>query len=179
MSALGQAAQQRLLDLARNAVTAAVKNQPLPTFVDDAETARPGGCFVTLLQYGELRGCIGTFEASDSLSHNVAKMAAAAALKDPRFPPVTELELPTLKLDISVLSVRVSTRADDVVVGRHGLWIERGTRRGVLLPQVATEHSLDREQFLAATCQKAGLPANAWREADTRIEAFTAQVFGD
>jgi AmmeMemoRadiSam system protein A len=138
----------------------------------------PSACFVTLQTVGgDLRGCIGSFEDERPLWRNVAEMAVHAAMHDPRFSPVTLDELADCILEISVLSPRVAIAPDDVVVGVHGLWVERGGRRGVLLPQVPTERGWSRETFLAQTCRKAGLPAEAWRDEATHFEAFTAEVF--
>jgi AmmeMemoRadiSam system protein A len=106
-------------------------------------------------------------------------MATAAATRDPRFAPLAARDLPTLTIDVSVLAPARRIRdSAEIELGRHGLEIRRGPRRGLLLPQVATDHDLDRETFLAETCRKAGLPAGAWREADTEIWAFEAEVFG-
>jgi len=107
-------------------------------------------------------------------------MATAAATRDPRFPPLAARDLPGLTVDVSVLAPPRRIRdSAEIELGKHGLEIRRGPRRGLLLPQVATDHDLDRETFLAETCRKAGLPAGAWREADTEIWAFEAEVFGD
>jgi AmmeMemoRadiSam system protein A len=140
----------------------------------------PGAAFVTVRVGGELRGCIGTFEARDPLWETVHEMATAAATRDPRFEPLAAHDLPALTVDVSVLApARRVLDAAEIEVGRHGLEIRRGSRRGLLLPQVATDHDLDRETFLAETCRKAGLHAGAWREAGTEIWAFEAEVFGD
>jgi len=140
----------------------------------------PGAAFVTVRVGGELRGCIGTFEAREALWDTVHEMATAAATRDPRFAPLATHDVPTLTIDISVLApARRINNAAEIELGRHGLEIRRGPRRGLLLPQVATDHELDRESFLAETCRKAGLHAGAWREADTEIWAFEAEVFGD
>jgi AmmeMemoRadiSam system protein A len=111
---------------------------------------------------------------------SVRDMAAAAAVRDDRFPPVTSEELPALDVEISVLSPR--RRIDgpqDVVVGRDGLYIRRGIQSGLLLPQVALEHEWDGREFLAQVCRKAGLPADAWQDPAARVESFTAEVFGE
>ncbi len=137
------------------------------------------GAFVTLHKHGRLRGCIGTFEAQGPLQETVQRMVIAAATTDPRFPTVTADELPQLDMEISVLSPLQAVSAEEIEVGTHGIFITRGGRRGVLLPQVATDHGWDRETFLSHTCIKAGLPTSAWREPDTVIEAFSAEVFGE
>jgi AmmeMemoRadiSam system protein A len=107
-------------------------------------------------------------------------MASAAATRDPRFPPIDVTDLPAMTVEISVLSPDVIIhRREEIVVGRHGLDVRRGGARGLLLPQVAVEHGLDRDAFLAATCRKAGLPADAWHDDATEIRVFEAEVFGD
>lgn len=135
--------------------------------------------FVTLTKNGALRGCIGSLAAEQPLANAIPKLAVSSATEDPRFPRVSRAEVAGLRIEISVLSPPRDSAAEDVEVGTHGLIIERGSRRGLLLPQVATEHHLDREQFLAATCQKAGLPPNAWKDPETRLQTFTAEVFAE
>jgi AmmeMemoRadiSam system protein A len=116
-------------------------------------------------------------EARGPLGECVRAMAGAAALSDPRFAPVGPQEVDELVVDVSVLGPPRRVRSpDEVVVGRHGLVISRGTHRGVLLPQVAVDHGLDRDAFLSATCDKAGLPRGAWRDPGTTIEVFEAEV---
>jgi AmmeMemoRadiSam system protein A len=173
--------QQWLLAWARAVIAAGLAGRRrLDDPAPPPAVLEPGACFVTLhTRGGELRGCIGSFDDQRPLWRNVAEMAVQAAMHDPRFPPVESSELVDCVLEISVLSPRRPIAPDDVVVGQHGLWVERGSRRGVLLPQVPTERGWDRETFLAQTCRKAGLPADAWRDPDTRFEAFTAQVFGE
>jgi AmmeMemoRadiSam system protein A len=129
---------------------------------------------------GALRGCIGSIEPVAPLARAVAASAVNAAFRDPRFPPVRKEELPDLHIEISVMSP-IETVADvkDIEVGRDGLIISRGHRAGLLLPQVATEYAWDRETFLRQTCVKAGLPSEAWRSPDCRIEKFSAEVFGE
>jgi len=128
---------------------------------------------------GELRGCIGTFDDSLPLWRNVEAMAKAAATHDYRFSRLTLAELDTCAIEISALSPRQPIKAEDVIVGEHGLWIASGVHHGVLLPQVAVSHGWDRETFLAHTCIKAGLPQNAWRDPHTEIEAFRGEVFSE
>jgi AmmeMemoRadiSam system protein A len=147
---------------------------------DAPALASPGAAFVTLHVDGALRGCIGTSERRRSLWRVVGEMASAAATRDPRFPPIDVTDLPALTVEISVLSPDVVIhRPEEIEIGRHGLDIRRGHARGLLLPQVAVEHGLDRETFLAATCRKAGLPADAWHDKATEIRVFEAEVFGD
>ena len=127
-----------------------------------------------------MRGCIGHLEAaSPSLGLAVFWAAQAAALEDPRFEPVRPEEVSELTIEISVLAPFEEIAAEKIVPGTHGIVIQHGRRRGLLLPQVATEHKLTREEFLEETCVKAGLPRGAWRDAATRIFAFTAEVFSE
>jgi len=136
------------------------------------------GAFATLHKNGELRGCIGMIMAVRPLDETVREMARAAALEDPRFPPVSEPELGSLQLEISVLSPMFEIKPQDVIVGRHGLLVSYGAQRGLLLPQVAPEWGWDRETFLAQTCRKAGLSPEQWKHG-AKVEAFTAEVFSE
>lgn len=139
---------------------------------------QPYGAFVTLKRGGELRGCIGHIIGNAPLSETVAAMARAAATQDPRFPPLTAAELKGLSLEISVLTpLEPVLDAREIVVGKHGLYIVYGARRGLLLPQVATEQGWDRETFLDQTCWKAGLPPGAWRDPQAKLYKFGAEVF--
>lgn len=136
------------------------------------------GAFVTLTRRGELRGCIGNLSADRPLAETVARMAAAAAFKDPRFPPVAPEEIGELEYEISVLTpFEKITDVGDIKVGKHGLIVQRGYRSGLLLPQVPVEYGWDRQTFLEQTCCKAGLPKDAWKEKDTEIFIFSAEVF--
>lgn len=136
------------------------------------------GAFTTLHEDGKLRGCIGYVMAVAPLEQTIRETARAAALEDPRFPPVTEAELGSLQLEISVLSPMFAIAPEDVVVGRHGLMVSYEGRRGLLLPQVAPEWGWERETFLEQTCRKAGLAPDSWKRG-AKIEAFTAEVFGE
>ena len=143
----------------------------------DRELLRPGAAFVTLTQAGDLRGCIGYTEAIYPLYRTVIRCAIAAAASDPRFAPLKPQELEEVEIEISVLSpLRQIQDVAEIQVGRDGLLIEKGGRRGLLLPQVATTHHWDRRTFLEQTCYKAGLPADAWREG-AKIFAFSAEIF--
>jgi AmmeMemoRadiSam system protein A len=106
-------------------------------------------------------------------------MAVAAATRDPRFAPVEVEELEAVVLEISVLSPRRAASPNEVRVGEHGLWVQRGAYRGVLLPQVATTYGWDAETFLEQTCIKAGLAADAWRDGSVQLSVFTAEVFSE
>jgi uncharacterized protein len=187
---LGFTGEQRtaLLGIARAAIASALAGEPLPdappSFSSPALTGswpaltEPRGVFTTLYLDGRLRGCVGYALPIRPLFRAVAETARAAAFEDSRFPPVTPAEARELQFSLSVLSPLVSAAASEVEVGRHGLLISDGERRGLLLPQVPVEHGWDREMFLAQTCHKAGLALDAWRHSAT-IQAFTAEVFGD
>jgi AmmeMemoRadiSam system protein A len=176
MLQLTDAQKDRLLELARGALEEAVRFGRVSEVAESAEALQiPCGAFVTLTERGRLRGCIGHIEAARPLYATVQECARAAALDDPRFDPVTPAELPSLHIEISILSPLVDIAPQQVEIGRHGLLISRGGRRGLLLPQVAEEWNFNREQFLQETCVKAGLPRDAWQHG-ARIQAFTAQI---
>lgn len=140
--------------------------------------SRPSPAFVTLRRGDQLRGCIGHLEADRPLADVVARAAVAAATEDPRFPPVTAAELDDLAVEISVLGpMQLVTDPMTIEVGRHGLVVHSGVKRGLLLPQVASEWGWDRETFLEQLCMKAGLPRGAWRAAE--LFTFEAEVFSD
>lgn len=171
--------KRALLVLAKRAVMAQVAGSAL-TVVDAIALPDASGVFVTIKRGGALRGCLGTLENRRGLAHEVARCAAESASDDPRFPPVTESELPELTIEISVLGPleRIEPAPGGFTVGRHGLVVEHGARRGLLLPQVATEWGWTPEQFLCQTCHKAGLPLDAWRRGAT-VYRFAAEVFGE
>jgi AmmeMemoRadiSam system protein A len=175
--------RNQLLSIARTSIES-VLNGARPR-VDEAsldpQLTRPSGAFVSLHTHdGDLRGCIGSIQAVAPLCHAVSSNAINAAFRDPRFHPLTREELPGVHIEISVMSpIEVVTAVDSIEVGRDGLIISRGGRAGLLLPQVATEYGWDRETFLAHTCGKAGLPQDAWRHPDTKIERFSAEVFSE
>jgi len=138
------------------------------------------GCFVSIKKGGQLRGCIGNFQSELPLFREVAEMASSSATKDPRFYPMKETDLQDFTLEISVLSpLKKIDDVEEVEVGIHGIYIEKGYYRGVLLPQVATEYGWDRETFLKQTCLKAGLPTDAWQADDAEIYIFSAQIFSE
>jgi len=172
-----------LLILARTTVERVVKGDeppPLPEGGGVAMLKENRGAFVTLHEKGELRGCIGMLEARAPLDETIREMAEAAALRDWRFTPVTPNELKDLDIEISVLSpLRRIKDINEIRVGEHGIWITKGSYRGVLLPQVATEQGYDRMTFLQQTCRKAGLPPDTWKDSTTVIEIFSADVFGE
>jgi AmmeMemoRadiSam system protein A len=179
---LSKEEQAELLRLARAAIAAVIGA--------DATVRRPGaersglrtvlsGAFVSIHIGNDLRGCIGYPEADLPLASVVERCAASAATSDPRFPALTPLEWPRVTVEISVLGP-LEAVADilDIEVGRHGLIAEMGRRSGLLLPQVATEWGWAREEFIAHTCVKAGLPKDAWQNG-AKLFRFEAEVFGD
>jgi uncharacterized protein len=167
-----------LLRLAHHSIAAAVAGRPVPPSSATPHLREPRGAFTTLHKDGLLRGCIGHVLAAEPLDDTIRLTSRAAALEDPRFPPVSEPELNSLQIEISVLSPMFQIAPADVVVGRHGLMVTSGSRRGLLLPQVAPENHWDRETFLSQTCRKANLPPDMWMRG-ALLEAFTAEVFGD
>ncbi len=180
MSPLSSDNRRALLDLARRAIAEAVRHDRLLDFPPpQGALADPGAAFVTLHRKGRLRGCIGQVEAESPLAETVVRCAICAAREDPRFPPVESEELDTLEIEISVLSPLKAVFPDDIQIGKHGLLIAKGARRGLLLPQVAIEQGFTRERFLEATCEKAGLDRDAWKEPGAYILGFTAEVFSE
>ncbi len=165
-----------LLRAARDAIEAAVTGRPEHRTPEESAPAliEPGASFVTLRgPGGALRGCIGEIEPRRPLIESVRGCAVSAALRDPRFAPLAADELDGLSIAISVLTAPERVRGpEDVEVGRHGVLIERGAHRGVLLPEVAVEQRWDAVTFVAHTCHKAGLPADAWSDPTTRVSVF-------
>ena len=153
---------------------------------DDTPTVRTigdpdlhAGAFVTLRLGGQLRGCIGYPEPDLPLVDVVERCAVSAAISDPRFPPVTASEWKDVDLELSVLGpIQPVEDIRDVVVGRDGLIVEFGRRRGLLLPQVAVEWNWDAAEFAAQTCIKAGLPRDAWQKG-AKLFKFEAEVFSE
>lgn len=174
-------AQQRaLIEIARRAVVQSVTGQPAATLPAPVDLPAASGAFVTLKRQGELRGCIGTLECRAPLAEEVMRVAISAARQDPRFAPVSSAELADLTVEVSILGPLEPINPHDpsaIAIGRHGLVVEQGHRRGLLLPQVAGEWGWDREMFLSQTCRKAGLPPDAWRRGAT-VYRFDAVVFG-
>lgn len=177
---LDEADRRALLALAREAARAAAEGrdpppapQPLSEFL-----AAPGAAFVTLRRAGDLRGCVGHIAAHQPLWASVREMGAAAAVRDDRFPPVAPADLDLVTIEISVLSPMIPVSSpDEVLIGRHGLYLRLGPAAGLLLPQVAVEHGWTAPEFLAQLCRKAGLPQDAWTAPECRLQAFSAEVF--
>jgi AmmeMemoRadiSam system protein A len=178
MSLLADREKRSLLEVARRAVIRAVGfRESLEKLPDDVNLMRPAGAFVTLRHRGRLRGCIGQLPSNEPLVRVVAYCAKSAALEDPRFEPVAAHELSELKIELSVLSALEEIAPERIAAGKHGLLVSRGSQRGVLLPQVASEFRWTAGRFLEETCMKAGLERDAWKDPATRIQAFTAEVF--
>ena len=171
--------QKTLHDAARSVIRGKCLGEQTPPVTADSEhLRRPGGAFVTLRRNGQLRGCIGLVESDIPIIETVQRMAVQAAFSDPRFSPLRADELDGLELEISVLGPpKKANDINEITIGRHGLIIRRGTRSGLLLPQVPVEQGWDLKTFLEWTCKKAGLPPTAWKEPDTDIFIFTAEVF--
>lgn len=178
--ALGVADRAALLAAAREAIRCALEGRDWERPEVSKALEAPAGAFVTLWRDGDLRGCIGTLEASQPLIDSVADAAVAAATRDRRFNRLTLDELERVVLDISVLgNFEKVEDPNEIVVGRDGLLLRVGVMSGIFLPQVATEQGWDRETYLDHLAMKAGLPRAAWRRPDARIERFTAEVFGE
>lgn len=178
MTPLSPAGRSALLALARAAIRHHLGLGPAPALPSSDELDAPRGAFVTLRRDGELRGCLGRFEAEGTLARTVACMAVAAASEDPRFPPLAADEIENVSLSISALGPRRPLADPAAIrVGEDGLVVTRGWHRGTLLPVVAVEHGWDAPAFLARTCLKAGLPPDAWKDPDTRLEVFGAEEF--
>jgi AmmeMemoRadiSam system protein A len=173
-----EADRRRLLQIARDAITAHINGAAAAEVIAFPSLERPGGAFVSIHHGGELRGCIGLLEAQ-SLLRVVRDCAVSACSADPRFTPVSADELVALEIEVSVLGTFEPVASpDDIEVGRHGLLIEQNGQRGLLLPQVATEWRWDREMFLAQACHKAGLRRDAWKQG-AKVWRFEAEVFSD
>jgi hypothetical protein len=178
--ALNKEQQETLLKLARNAIELYLRTGERIKFeTDDQRLKVKQGAFVTLHKQGDLRGCIGHIIPIEALCDTVIDMAIASATEDPRFRRVTIDEMKDIDIEISVLSIpRKVKNADEIEMGKHGVIVSRGMRKGVFLPQVATETGWDKVTFLEHLCRdKAGLSKDAWKDPDTTIEVFTAQLF--
>jgi AMMECR1 domain-containing protein len=164
---LSTADKQLLLQVARDSIAAQLTGKAAtPVQATSPVLKELRGAFVSLHRRGQLRGCIGYIDAIKPLLQTVQEMAPAAAFHDPRFRPLQADELADLEIEISVLTPM-------------RLYIVRGLNRGLLLPQVATQYHWDRATFLAQTCNKAGLPPDAWKDPNTQIFIFRAEIFAD
>jgi uncharacterized protein len=167
-----------LLRLAHEAIASVLENRQISLTPPSAHLEEMRGAFTTLYVRGDLRGCVGYALPVAPLYRTVVETARGAAFEDTRFPALGPEELCELEVSLSVLSPLRPIQPERVEVGRHGLLVSLGPRRGLLLPQVPIEHGWERITFLEQTCHKAGLPPTAWQEGAT-LEAFTAEIFGD
>ena len=175
-----------LLIHAREAITAELEMRKADfrdgEFGKNSNVYQPCGAFVTLHIGKEhnLRGCIGRLTANLPLIETVRLMAKEAAFGDSRFPQLKKEELPLCHIEISALSpMSRCSNPQDVKIGVHGLYIKRGARSGVLLPQVPVEQGWNLERYLEYICIKAGLPTDSLKSPDTELFTFTAIVFGE
>lgn len=174
--------ERRILQqAARTAIVCVLQGIELPVYERcPRPLLEPSGAFVTLHKNGKLRGCIGYIEPVKPLIRTVQEVAIKAAFEDPRFPPLEAEELDQISLEISVLSpLEPITDPSEIEVGKHGLVIEFVNRRGLLLPQVATEYGWDAKKFLENVAMKAGLPPEAWKHPAAKLYRFSAEVFGE
>jgi len=180
-SPLAAAEKKRLLAIARKTLEEYVSSKTVP----EIDVKEPGllerrGVFVTLTIHKQLRGCIGYIKPVAPLYRSVMEMTVAASSRDMRFRPVTKGELKDITIEISVMSpLKLITSVDEIKVGTHGLYIVKGGNAGLLLPQVAAQYKWGREEFLQNTCAKAGLPENTWKDKETKIYVFSAQIFSE
>lgn len=171
-----------LLKIARNTIMEFLQNRRILEVDESKLTATVKvhcGAFVTLKKHGELRGCIGRFDANEPLYKVVQQMAIASATEDYRFQPVEQKELSDIDIEISVLTpMRKIKTIDEIQMGKHGIYIRKGNRGGTFLPQVATETGWTKEEFLGHCAQdKAGIGWNGWKDAEIYI--YEALVFGE
>jgi len=180
MLSLSEPDRRAMLDLARRAITEAVSHDRLLESIPHLGAfAERRGVFVSIHIGGNLRGCVGVIEGDAPLAESIARCACSAALHDTRFAPLQTAELGSLEIELSLLSAPAPIALEEIEIGRHGLIVKQGERRGLLLPQVATEHHFDRERFLEETCHKAGLSGAAWKDPRSQIFGFTCEVFSD
>ncbi|MFH1416022.1 MAG: AmmeMemoRadiSam system protein B [Elusimicrobiota bacterium] len=172
----------RLLEIARDSMTSYItKGKKIDIKVEDSELAEKRGAFVTLHMNGRLRGCIGSIMPVDELYLTIRDMAVQSSTRDPRFPSVTENELEHIEIEISVLTVpKKVSGSEEIVIGRDGVIVKKGFHQGVYLPQVADETGWSKDEFLSSLCySKAGLPKDAWKDPETELYTFQAEVFNE
>ncbi|WP_027720386.1 AmmeMemoRadiSam system protein A [Maridesulfovibrio zosterae] len=179
--ALSQEEKKYLKELVKLSILDKLKNDKNPIEIPEPPTinlTENFGAFVTLNIHGNLRGCIGNVQGTGPLYKTIWNMARAAAFEDPRFPVLTLAEFEKIEVEISILSpISICTDVEQIEIGRHGLIMQRGRQSGLLLPQVAISWKWDKAQFLAQTCQKAGMEPTAWQDPATNILWFEAEVF--
>ena len=180
MPDLSSNSRKFLLALARESIRCHLESGDWPGIpAHDKEIEITRGCFVTLHKKGELRGCVGTFDASKPLVENVKRMAVAAAFQDSRFSPVTKSELGEIHIEISVLGPLVKMNSlEELVIGRHGVYVKLGARSGTFLPEVAVEQKWSREEFLMWCARhKAGLNVDEISKAEVYL--YEVEKFGE
>jgi len=178
---ISQRGKREALALARWALEWQIcgNHEPKPNLTDQVFEEKRGS-FVTLRRKGELRGCVGRVEPLSTLGDEIVDLALGAAIRDPRFPVVSQDEVDELNIGISILTPpEVVKNISDIRIGEHGLIVERDLNRGLLLPQVATEEGWGVKRFLEHTCLKADLPLNVWKDPKTVIYRFSAYVFSE
>ena len=171
-----------LLETARNSIKNLFAKTEIiePDYNKNPVLKSKAGAFVTLTINARLRGCIGYITSDNPLFETVKDAAVQAAVGDPRFMPLTEEEFANVDIEVSVLSEPFKMNSyDEIILGKHGLILDDMSRRGLLLPQVPVEHNMDKEQYLCAICEKAGLPSYSWKERTLNIDMFTANVFSE
>jgi AmmeMemoRadiSam system protein A len=167
-----------LKKLARSSIEAVLLRKKKEAIDVPQSLKRKMGAFVCLKTKGELKGCIGHLRGVMPLDETVKEMACQAAFHDPRFLPLNAIEWEDTEIEISVLTPMERIKdINEIRVGIHGIYLEKGAYAGLLLPQVAVEHGWDELTFLEATCAKAGLPKDGWKSKDTKIYIFSADVF--
>jgi len=181
--ALTETQRKALLKVVRQVVEMAVRGEAVSEYESEDELFNEKrGCFVTIHNKGQLRGCIGNFQPTTSLIQTIREMGIAAT-RDSRFiyNPITVKELSEIDIEISVLSpLELADDPASLKLGEHGIYIKKGQVSGCYLPQVATETGWSVEEFLSHCCQdKAGLAGDAWKDPDTEVYLFTADVFGE
>ncbi len=176
----------RLLRIAREAIKSKVEQNTVISVSDESTLLDSrSGVFVTIKKDGMLRGCIGYPEAPWPLRKSLVLSSIAAAEEDPRFPPLTSDEISRISIEVSLLTqpteIDVKNRKDidGIVIGRDGLVVENGFHRGLLLPQVASEENMNVMEFLEATCNKAGLHSDCWKDSSTKVFKFSATYYSE
>ena len=178
------AQQGKVLEqIAESAIRSHILKKPVELGANDPILDHKAGVFVTVLEKGQLRGCIGHVYPTDSLINITKEAAVEAAVEDPRFPPIAPEELNEIKVEVTVLGdvvefdPRNKEELSKISLGEDGLIVSDGYQSGLLLPQVATEYNLDVPAFLEETCQKAGLPKDSWRSPSVHVYKFKGRVF--
>lgn len=176
-SPLSPGQKEELLSMARETITSYVRDRKVPEIEpDDKRLKADGAVFVTINRNGNLRGCIGSIQAVMPLYQSVIKNAVSASSNDPRFPPMTKEELSDIDVEVTVLSPLEPLKdVKDIEIGKHGLYMEKGGRSGIFLPQVPVEQGWDLNTYLEQLCKKAGLPEGAWKDG-ARLYSFTADI---